>query len=198
MKKLFDAIRKGDEETVKACLDKKPALIACTAGAPKQYVGQSPLQVAIQECRFDIAGLLLDRGADVNFMEADDCGSDRRNPVVHDAVAVAVLSVRIAGTERMDQAFAVLERMVAMGADLTKPDLGGRTALDVALNAARRVLPPFNYEENRYVRDEPVPEKTDRQLRRVFGLIRRAAPGLSQRSLGPQYHETLLQKYLTL
>ena len=59
-----------------ALLDKKPELIACTAKAPpKKDVGQSPLQVAIKTNNYVIAHLLLDRGADVNFMEPEDCGS---------------------------------------------------------------------------------------------------------------------------
>ena len=71
MKKLFTAIRQKDFEAVKALLDKKPELIACTAKQPpKKDDGQSPLQVALKTGSFDVADYLLDLGADVNFIEA--------------------------------------------------------------------------------------------------------------------------------
>lgn len=44
MKKLFTAIRKKDNETVKALIEKKPELVNCTAKQPpKKDDGQSPL-----------------------------------------------------------------------------------------------------------------------------------------------------------
>ena len=69
MKKLFTAIRKGDIETVRELLEKKPELISCTAKQPpKQDDGQSPLQVAIKSGQFEIAHLLLDLGADLDYI----------------------------------------------------------------------------------------------------------------------------------
>lgn len=53
-----------------ALLDKKPELISCTAVAPpKKDNGQSPLMVAIKSDNLEVAHLLLDRGADVNFRD---------------------------------------------------------------------------------------------------------------------------------
>lgn len=60
VKKLFQAIRQGDLETVKELLDKKPELIECTAKQPpKKDDGQSPLQVALKTGNFEIAEYLL-------------------------------------------------------------------------------------------------------------------------------------------
>ncbi len=95
MKKLFVAIRKGELETVRELLEKKPELVACTAKQPpKQDDGQSPLQVAIKSGQFEIANMLLDGGADVNFMESPDCCNPWRMPALHDAIRAAVMSCR--------------------------------------------------------------------------------------------------------
>ena len=54
-----------------AILDRKPELISCLAKAPpKKDHGQSPLMVAIKSDNLEVARLLLDRGADVNFQDA--------------------------------------------------------------------------------------------------------------------------------
>ena len=103
MKKLFVAIRKGDIETVQALLEKKPELVACTAKQPpKQDDGQSPLQVAIKSGQFEIANILLDGGADVNFMESPDCCNPWRMPALHDAIRAAVMSCRWQTGETLD------------------------------------------------------------------------------------------------
>lgn len=71
MKKLFTVIRQGKLDEVTRILDKNPNLNSCLATAPpKKDVGQSPLMVAIKSDNVEVAHLLLDRGADVNFQDA--------------------------------------------------------------------------------------------------------------------------------
>ena len=95
MKKLFQAIRKGDLHAVRELLDKKPELIACTAKQPpKKDDGQSPLQVALKTGQLAIAELLLDRNADVCFIESPDCCNAWCAPVIHDAINAAVMLSR--------------------------------------------------------------------------------------------------------
>ena len=210
MKKLFTAIRQGDVATVTALLAKKPELIACTAKAPpKKDIGQSPLQVAIKTGHFVIAHLLLDRGADVNFIEAEDCGSDFRLPVVQDAVHAAVdccrWNVRWPGEgyvvqrtkAQADEAYALLERMIAMGADLTKRSSNGFTALDAALRYASQRIPSFHYGERRYLDDRQLTPELDEDLMRVFRLIITSAPDVTWKHLFIRPEETLLLQYLT-
>lgn len=209
MKKLFVAIRQGDRETVCALLDRKPELIACTAKAPpKKDAGQSPLQVAIKSGNLAIAHLLLDRGADVNFMEAEDCGSDWRMPVVQDAVMAAVMSsrwntvwngsVQVNGSqERADEAFALLERMVGMGADLTRRDSYGCTALERALLDTRQIIPQFHIGEKRYLENRVLTPELDADLMRIFRLIITAAPEITWSMPYIRPEETLLTQYLT-
>ena len=208
MKKLFSAIRQGDAATVCALLDKKPELIACTAKAPpKKDAGQSPLQVAIKSGNYAIAHLLLDRGADVNFMEAGDCGSDWQMPVVQDAVMAAVMSSRWntvwngqltegSTKERADETYALLERMVSLGADLTRRDSYGRTGLDRALLDTARILPSFHRGEGRYLEDRVVTPELDADLMRIFRLIITASPDVTWSTvIRPE--ETLRLQYIT-
>ena len=210
MKKLFTAIRQGDYAAVVALLDKKPELVACTAKAPpKKDNGLSPLQVAIKTGQFVIAHLLLDRGADVNFMEAEDCGSDFRTPVVHDAIRAAVDCTRwnvllpregyqVCRTQtQADEAYMLLERIIAMGADLFKRNSCGRTALDAALLCTRQILPAYHHGERRYTEDRQLTPELDADLMRIFRLILTAAPEVPWSHRFVRAEETLLLQYIT-
>lgn len=208
MKKLFTAIRHGDMETVCALLDKKPELIACTAKAPpKKDAGQSPLQVAIKSAHPEIAHLLLDRGADVNFMEAEDCSNEWRMPVVQDAVMAAVRSTRwnsrwpdgyhVFHTQaQADTAFALLERMVSLGADLTAKDSYGNSALDRALLDTRQIIPGFHHGEQHYIEDRLLTPELEADLNRIFALIMTASPNVRQHVYAPDSKETLAMQFL--
>lgn len=71
MNKLFKDIRHSDVDAVRAAISKKIAVVneVYTAKAPKKDIGQSPLQVAIKCGEFEIIELLLENGADPDFME---------------------------------------------------------------------------------------------------------------------------------
>lgn len=79
---------------VKTLLEKNPELTASTAKYPKKDLGQSPLQAALKSGNSAAADHLLDLGADVNFMEAEDCGGLWRAPVLLDAINAAVMCTR--------------------------------------------------------------------------------------------------------
>lgn len=69
MKAFFKEIRAGDLEAVRSRLEANSTLVDATATAPpRKDDGQSPLQVAIKSGQFDIAHVLIDRGANVNFI----------------------------------------------------------------------------------------------------------------------------------
>ena len=94
MKKLFKAIRQENIEEVKAIIEKKPELVNCVAvPPPKKDNGQSPLQVALKTGAVEIAYYLIENGADVNFMEAEDDDPGVRCPVLHDAVGMVMQSL---------------------------------------------------------------------------------------------------------
>ena len=184
MKKLFTAIRKGDLKTVEALLSKDPALISCTAKQPpKKDAGQSPLQVAIKTGQLEIADFLLDRGADVNFMEAEGCASPWRMPVLQDAITAAILcsrwntvgpggSIEVFSTQaQADRAYGLLDRIIGLGADIACRDSFGNTCLERAILSAAQILPGFNHSTKEIMNDRILTPELRSDLTRIFTLL---------------------------
>ena len=138
MKKLFVAIRRGNLEEVAAILDKNPDLISCLAKAPpKKDDGQSPLMVAIKSDNLEVAHLLLDRGADVNFADAiNPYGSNFSAPIWYHAVGQTFMRAGHTvgpGPERSKGYFLLLRRLLDMGMDPNQKTSFGLTAWQHAL-----------------------------------------------------------------
>lgn len=127
MKKLFKMIRQGNVEEVKRILEKKPELISCTATAPpRKDDGQSPLMVAIKSDNLEVAHLLLDFGADVNFVNghAPLEPYDIFAPIWDNALGQCFLRARDTvseeSKERTEQYFQLLCRLLDMGMDINR------------------------------------------------------------------------------
>lgn len=90
MNKLFKDIRHGDIEAVRTAISKNGSVVneVYLAKTPKKDIGQSPLQVAIKCGEFEIIELLLENGADSDFMEAPALVPPHsvRMSVLHDAI----------------------------------------------------------------------------------------------------------------
>lgn len=90
MNKLFKDIRHSDVDAVRAAISKNIAVVneVYTAKAPKKDIGQSPLQVAIKCGEFEIIELLLENGADPDFMENPELVPPHSvcMSVLHDAI----------------------------------------------------------------------------------------------------------------
>jgi len=178
MKKLFTAIRKNDFDTVKALLSKNPAIISeVSYGTPKKDDGQSPLQVALKAASSSIVHLLIENGADVNFIEDETSANSWRTPVLHDAVNRAVMcsrwnTVGINGFEVMstekeaDEAFEILEKMIKLGADVNGKDSYGSACLDRACLQARQILPRNKGDDSRVLTLELYAD-----IKRIFILL---------------------------
>ncbi len=183
MKKFFDAIRKSDLNTVKELIEKKPELILSIARQPKKDNGQSPLQVAIKSNNLEIANYLLDKGADVNFMEAEDCLNDWRMPVLHDAIRCAVMHSRFNKydirnelqvfhtKEEADNSYNILKRLLENGADISKKDSKGNSVLERVVLDARQVLPAFHRATNELAKNREITEEIKSDLSRIFKLL---------------------------
>ncbi len=186
MKKLFQAIRQGDAAAVRELLDKKPELISCTAKQPpKNDDGQSPLQVALKTNHLEIAEYLLDLGADVNFMEAEDCASGWRAPVLHDAVNAAVMNsrwsvnsqamyggIKVFHTrEEADRAYLILKRMLDLGADIRGVDSYGNSCVWRVCLQARQILPAYNRTTRTLGTDRILTPELREDLTRIFTLL---------------------------
>lgn len=166
MKKLFTAIRRGNVDEVASILARKPELIACLAKAPpKKDDGQSPLMVAVKSDNLEVARLLLDRGADVNFTDAvNPYGINFSAPIWYDAVGQCFMRARHTvgpGPERSKGYFLLLRRMLDMGMDPNQKTSHGLNAWQHALEEydqfARDSYPSYyaeeSKEENRRLRE---------------------------------------------
>ncbi len=124
MKKLFKDIRHGDINAVKAAIAKNPAVVNeyFDGAAPKKDVGQSPLQVAIKCGQFEIIDLLLENGADADFME--DPTTTPPNSismsVLHDAIIGAMDTILYGHHESSEKYILVIEKLLERGADPNK------------------------------------------------------------------------------
>ena len=140
IKALFNAIRKHENETVRALLAENPSLVnACASAPPKKDDGQSPLQVAFKTGNFEIAGLLMDLGANAHFIEESTL-NEWRTPVLHDALRAAAFTARDGkgkGGDKFDVAIGLVRRMLSMGVDPNAVDSYGNNALLRALLDSR-------------------------------------------------------------
>lgn len=185
MQKTFKAIRSGNIDAVKQILDAHPEEINAVAKQPpKKDDGQSLLQVALKTGNLDIANLLLDYHANVNFMEAEDCCNDWRMPVLHDAIRCAIMTCRwnskdyISGeyimhstADKADKSFFVLKRMLEMGADISAKDSSGNTTLERAILDARQLLPTYNYSTKTISDNRIITPEIRHDFIRIFKLL---------------------------
>lgn len=185
-KKFFTAIRQWDLALVEEFLAKKTELVSARAKQPpKKDDGQSPLQVALKISAFDIANLLLDKGADVNFIEADDCYNEWRSPVLHDAIRCAVNNTRwnvnweignrgleVHHTqEEAEAAYDLLKRLLDKGADVQARDSFGNHAVDVLVGETNQILPTYRWQTKEVLHDRLVTPELQSDLQRIFELL---------------------------
>ncbi len=165
-------------------LETQPTLLSATVKAPpKKDDGQSALQLAIRNQQFDIANYLLDLGANVNFMEAETCCNEWRMPVLQDAITNAVMLtrwnvVRPDGTlevyyssAQADMAYALLKRMLELGADIYAKDSYGNSCLERAILQARQILPCCVPGTTELRKDRIITDELKDDLTRVFRLL---------------------------
>ena len=163
MKKLFSAIRAKNSHDVCKILDKNPELLNGIAkGISKKDDGEIPLQTAIKTDNYDIAKLLIERGANIKFMENETENEEWRKPVLHFAVSAVVYNSRFAmyipkyssknnsgflGFFKKDQwtikkeptlnyqkAMEVLQLLIEKGAQIHSTDSYGISAIELLCN----------------------------------------------------------------
>ena len=195
--RLFAAIRQNDLESVRGLLDADPALV--NVPAPKRPLDtrfMSPLQVALcTGWHRDIAWLLLERGADVNYCAQKALCGDAY-PVLFDAVNTAVWNARRYEwdgqdvthlvwkhtKEDSDEAFRFLQRMLNLGADANQTDHCGRNVLMEAVSEANKLCPNVNAETGEDYPGRIITPEMREDFLRIFRVLINAGADMENRS----------------
>lgn len=138
--------------------------------------------------------LLVDRGADLNFIENEaTCCNKWRAPVVHDAINSAVISsrwntvdsikkdehgngmVKVFSTkEEADKAYGILKKMIDLGADVNAEDSYGNSGLWRFCLQAAQILPRYNYTHDYECKDRIFTAEIEEDLKRILVLLKSA------------------------
>jgi len=176
IKIFFKAVADGDIKKVTELLNSKSEYLSiCNVAPPKKDDGQSGLQIAFKTGNFEIARLLIDRGADTNFMETSDI-NEWTAPVLHDCIRATIFNSYTLqrNTKQFDKAFSLLELMLSKKADPKSTDSYGNNCLHRALLDARQML------------DNPCTDFTGgilvKQLQSVFRELLKAGADIKQSS----------------
>lgn len=184
MQKTFQLLRRGDIEGIRQILDKKPEEVNAVSGdKPKRDQGQSLLQVAIKSGHLDIADLLIDRGADLNFIEEPTELNPFCQPVLQTAGGRAVFDCRrmikrwngqyemYSSKEKADQSFKVFEKMLELGADISQNDSHGGTLLQTILIETKEVLPSYYWKTKETSDNVLITDELRHDLNRIYDLL---------------------------
>jgi len=184
MQKTFQLLRRGDIEGVRQILDKKPEEVNAVSGdKPKRDQGQSLLQVAIKSGHLDIADLLIDRGADLNFIEEPTELNPFCQPVLQTAGGRAVFDCRrmikrwngqyemYSSKEKADQSFKVFKKMLELGADISQKDSHSGTLLQTILIETKEVLPSYYWKTKETSDNVLITDELRHDLNRIYDLL---------------------------
>lgn len=144
MNKLFKDIRHGDIEAVRTAISKNIAVVneIYTAKAPKKDIGQSPLQVAIKCGEFEIIELLLENGADVDFMENPAFVPPHSvcMPVLQDAIIGAFDALCYKQYSRSEKYVNLIKILLENGANPNRKTSSKVLPIGMAVNRAENIL----------------------------------------------------------
>lgn len=207
MQKIFQAIRSGDIDTVRELIQNKHELISCVCKQPpKKDDGQSPLQVALKSGNLEIAEYLVSEGADVNFIESEECCNKWRAPVIHDAINAAIMcsrwnvnsriygGIKVFSTkEKADKSYGLLKEILMRGADVNALDSYGNSCIWRACLQARQILPTYNYKDHTISDDHILTPELKYDLGSVFDLL--YANGMDGSYIAPSMSMTAKEFY---
>jgi hypothetical protein len=153
MQVIFTKIRQGNIEEVKRILGKHPEAVNSVSGLkPKKDHGQSALQVALKTGHTEIADYLIEHGADLNFMEAEDDDPGPRMPVLFDAIIGVIASLCYKEFDVSDESLVLTRKMLERGSDVNAIASYGADAMTCVIHEANQIVSrPTVYSE---VQDE--------------------------------------------
>ena len=174
IKIFFNRIKEGDFKQVSEILDSNSEFLNVRNFAPpKSEDGQSGLQVSFKTGNFEIAKLLLEKGADVNFMETSEF-NEWTAPVLHDCIRATLFNSYTfqKDTKQFDKAFYLLKLMLRRNANPNSTDSYGNNCLHRAILDARQTLnnPNTDFKNDILIK----------QLRSVFNELINAGANIKQ------------------
>ncbi|WP_343523569.1 hypothetical protein [Pedobacter sp.] len=173
IKAFFKAIRAGDIQTVKQCIETDVNYLGITNfSPPKMDDGQSGLQIAFRSGQFEIGELLLHQGANVNFQETSEI-NEWTAPVLHDCIRAVIFNCLTIQTDRkkFEKGFDLLMFMLKNGADPNATDSYGNNCLNRWFLDSRQMIDHPNFNQN---------EETLKQLRRISRALIDAGADITQ------------------
>lgn len=144
MNKLFKDIRHSDLEAVRASISKNAAVVneVYAGKTPKKDIGQSPLQVAIKCGEFEIIELLLENGADPDFMEDPELVPAHSvcMPVLQDAVIGVFSALCYKQYDYSEKYVDLMKTLLERGADPNRKTSSEILPIGMAVHEAERIL----------------------------------------------------------
>lgn len=144
MNKLFKDIRHSNIEAVRSAISKNSAVVneVYNAKAPKKDIGQSPLQVAIKCGEFEIIELLLENGANPDFMEDMALVPPHSvcMPVLHDAIIGAFSCLCYKQYSDSEKYVNLIRTLLVRGANPNRKTSSGLYPIGTAVNWAETIL----------------------------------------------------------
>lgn len=144
MNKLFKDIRHGDIEAVRAAILKNAAAVneVYNAKSPKKDIGQSPLQVAIKCGEFEITELLIENGADSDFMEDPALVPPHSvcMPVLHDAIIGVFSALCYKQYSHSEKYVNLIQILLENGANPNRKTSSEMLPMGTAVNRAEMIL----------------------------------------------------------
>lgn len=144
MNKLFKDIRHSDIEAVQAAISKNTTVVneVYNAKTPKKDIGQSPLQVAIKCGEFEIIELLLENGADSNFMEDPALVPPHSvcMSVLHDAIIGVFSALCYKQYNNSEKYMNLIKTLLENGANPNRKTSSEMLPIGTAVNQAEMIL----------------------------------------------------------
>lgn len=144
MNKLFKEIRHSDLEAVRATILKNIAVVneVYNAKSPKKDIGQSPLQVAIKCGEFEIIELLLENGANSDFMEDPALVPPHSvcMSVLHDAIIGVFSALCYKQYSHSEKYVNLIQILLENGANPNRKTSSDMFPIGTAVNQAEMIL----------------------------------------------------------
>ncbi len=165
IKAFIKAIRKHENAIARKMLADIPELVTAKAKSPpKKDDGQSPLQIAFKVGNFEVAEVLLNQGADPDYIEESEI-NEWTAPVLHDAIRATIFNCRTLedNPDEFESGLNLIRTMLMNGANPNKEDsYGNNCGMRTILDARQMIMhPDVDNSEN----------GTVPQLRRVFTVL---------------------------